>query len=133
MPFSTIDKISIPVERSSFTLVFFKAACNAEWNFARSCISSIYFKNYQLHQMLAIMYCFKHAGHDIFQYFSFQNLYKRFFRAHNLHYQCLFHLSECKNLIFQVMMFHWNFHNHPYIHNDEHLFAVIKQTYFYPS
>ena len=34
---------------------------------------------------LTKMYCFKHANHDILLNFLFQNLYKLFLHARNLH------------------------------------------------
>ena len=76
--------MSISVKRSNFTLVFFKAACNAnagvERNFA---VSSSYilrqiFLNFQIH-LVTIMYRFEHTNHDILLNFLFQNLYKLLF------------------------------------------------------
>ena len=44
-----------------------------------------YFQSSQIHQ-LTIMYRFEHADYDIFLIFLFQNLYKVFLLAHNLHW-----------------------------------------------
>ena len=43
-----------------------------------------YFETSQIHQ-LTIMYHFEHTNHDIILHFLFQNLYKIFWRARNLH------------------------------------------------
>ena len=43
-----------------------------------------YFKSSQIHH-LTIMYYFEHTNHDIILSFLFQNLYKSFLRALNLH------------------------------------------------
>ena len=43
-----------------------------------------YFETSQIHQ-LTIMYHFEHTNHDIILQFLFQNLYKIFWRARNLH------------------------------------------------
>ena len=40
-------------------------------------------------------------------------------------------LSDCKNLLFQLIRFYSFFPNHRYIHKDNHLFATIKETYCY--
>ena len=43
-----------------------------------------YFESSQTH-LLTIMYCFEHKNYDIHLNFLFQNPYKLFFRAYNLH------------------------------------------------
>ena len=43
-----------------------------------------YFQSSQIRQ-LAIMYHLEHTNHDILLNFLFQNFYKLFLRAHNLH------------------------------------------------
>ena len=42
------------------------------------------FKSFQIY-LTAITYRFEHTNHDILLIFLFQNLYKLFLRAHNLH------------------------------------------------
>ena len=62
-----------------------------------------YFLSSQIHQ-LTIMYRFEHTNHDILIYFLFQNIYKLFLHARNLHQYYLPHLSDCKNRLIQVVM-----------------------------
>ena len=64
-----------------------------------------YFKSSQIYQ-LKITYRLKHTNHDILLNVLFQNHYRLFLRAHSLHQLYLPYLSYCKNLLFQVMMFH---------------------------
>ena len=105
IPFSTINNISISIKRSNFTLVIFKAACHADLGAERKCIEDTYFKSSKIHR-LTKMYCFEHTNHDTILSFLFKKLYKIFLPARNLHLQYLPFLSDCKNLPFQVMMFH---------------------------
>ena len=76
------------------------------------------------------MYDFEYTSHNIPIKFLFQNVYKFFLHARNLHQQYLPHLSDCKNLLFQVAMFHWIFTNHPYISRNKPIFATITRTYY---
>ena len=43
-----------------------------------------YFESAHIY-LLTIMYCFEHISHDILLNFLFQNLYKLFLHAHDLH------------------------------------------------
>ena len=64
-----------------------------------------YLYSSQIHQ-LTITYGLEHTNHDIFLKFVFQNLNELFLRARNLHQQYLPFLSNYKDLLFQVIMFH---------------------------
>ena len=79
----------------NFTLVFFKAVCHANLRAKRSFAgSSLYILKHiflrhivessQRHQ-LTIMYRFEHTNHDVLLNLLFQNLYKLFWRVHNLY------------------------------------------------
>ena len=82
--------MSISVKRPSPTLVFFKASCNANPVGERklaglsSYVSNTYFESSQIHH-LTIMHHFEHTNDDILVNILFQNLYKLFLRAFNLH------------------------------------------------
>ena len=54
----------------------------------------------QIHQP-AIMYFFEHTNHNIHLNVLFQNLYKLYLRACNLHQYCFPCLGDFKNLIFR--------------------------------
>ena len=117
----------ISVKRPNFILVFSRAACHAKPDTVgkTSRIKFIYFKTHQL----TIMYCFKHAIHDILSNFLFQNIYKFFLRARNLHEQYFPYLSHCENHLLQVTMFHEIFSNYPYFIKVRHSFTAIKETF----
>ena len=54
---------------------------------------------------LIIMYCFERTNHDFLLNFLFQGDPNLFSRSHILDQQYLTCLSDCKNLLFQAMMF----------------------------
>ena len=85
-------------------------------------VQGTYLESFQIHQLT--MYCFEHTNHYILNVF-FQNPYKLFLRLLNLHQYYVPYLSDCENPLFQVMMFHLIFPNHPYMYKDIHLFAII--------
>ena len=64
-----------------------------------------YFLSSQIHQ-LTIMHRFEHTNLDILINFLFPYLRKLSLCARNLHQKYLPYLSYCRNLIFQVTMFH---------------------------
>ena len=88
-----------------------------------------YFYSFQIHHETIINH-FQHTNHNILLNFLFKNLYKPFLRAHRLHQYHLPYFSYCKNLLFQVMMFHCTFRKHPYIHKDKHLFQQFSNHRF---
>ena len=83
IPFYTINNISILAKRSSYTLVFFKAAYQAHK------FHNAHFEIFEIHQ-LTIIHHFQHINHDILLNFLFQNLYTLFFWVHSLHQLCSF-------------------------------------------
>ena len=128
VPFSTISNISKSVKRSNFTSVFFQAVCHANPGAARKqvhIIKDMYFEISQM-QQLRIIYCFEHINHDIHLNLLFWNLYEQFFCVCNMHQYHILCLSNCKDLLFLVMMLLWIFPNHRCIHINKHLFEVIK-------
>ena len=74
-----MNNISISVKRSSFTFVFFKAACHTNpgagktYIFQAHIFQDTYFESSQIHQ-LTIMYHFEHTNHDILLNLLFQYL-----------------------------------------------------------
>ena len=86
MPFSTINRISISVSSSSFTSVFFKAACHANPGAERN------FTGYKWQILKHIVLKFSKTpvksnitNHDIHLNVLFQNLYKFFLYVSDLH------------------------------------------------
>ena len=128
IPFSIINNISISVSGSNFTFVIFMAACHANLGGERNeqdqahIFQDTCFESLEIHH-LTIMYHFEHVNHDNPLNCQLQNLYKLFLHAPNLYQQCLPHLGDCKNLLFQAIKFHWIFPNQPYI---VWVFATIK-------
>ena len=129
--FSTINNISISVERSNFTLAFLKAACHANLGavrnreMSRSHIPrhiSRRFSNISANNNISLWTCKSWCSPN----FLCQNLCKSFLCACNPHQHYLPCLSDCKNLLLQVMMFYWIFTNYWYIHAGKHLFTTIK-------
>ena len=72
----------MPVKRSNFTLVFFKAACHAKPAEIRKRAGSCSYISTHIFQHT---YHLKHTNHDILLNVLFINLYKFFFHGHNLH------------------------------------------------
>ena len=56
--------------------------------------------------------------------FLFQRLPILFLHAYNQHLQCLPCLDYCKNLLYQVTMFHQIFSSYPFIRIDKNLFLT---------
>ena len=72
------------------------------------------------------MYHFEDKNHGIHLIFKFQILYKFVFHGRYLHQKYLPCLSDCKNLLPEVMIFHQGFFSHPCIDTGDGLFATIK-------
>ena len=77
-----------------------------------------YFECSQIH-LLTIMYQLKLKNCDTFRNFLFQSFCKLLLRASNLHQYYVPDLSDCRSLLFQVMMFHSIFPN-------IHIFITIR-------
>ena len=67
IPFSTMNNISIPVKRSNFTLVLFKATRLANPGALRKRPESNSYIHFEISQIpqLTITYCFEHTNHGI--------------------------------------------------------------------
>ena len=72
----------ISVKESNFALVFFKAACHANPGAERNFLGS---SSYISTHISTVFKHFEHTNHDIILNFFFQNAYKLFLRASNLH------------------------------------------------
>ena len=72
----------ISVKESNFALVFFKAACHANPGAKRNFLGS---SSYISTHISTVFKHFEHTDHDIILNFFFQNVYKLFLRASNLH------------------------------------------------
>ena len=114
--FCTINNTSISVKRCNFTLVCFTVACHAnrgvERNFAGT--SSYSFRH------IFLKFSNTSANNNVLLW-TYKSWYSpKFF----FFFKFFSNLHMTKNLFFQVMIFHWIFCNHPYIHKDKHLFAI---------
>ena len=74
--------MSISVKRSNFTLVYFKAACHANYGAEINFAGSDFYISRQIFQKFSNTSANNNI--DILLIFSFQNIYK-LLRAHNLH------------------------------------------------
>ena len=129
---SIINNISISVNNSYSTSVFLnmfamlilvpiKIKLNQVHVF-----QYIYFESFQIH-LQVIIHHFECTNHDIHLDCLFQSFI--YFFACLQPASVISSIDYCKNLLYQVTMFHQIFSSYPCIHMNKHLFLTLKKSY----